>query len=406
MHELERQYHIHCAQGEVGRYVILPGDPGRCPSIAALFDNPVKVAQNREYTTYTGTLLGEKVSVCSTGIGGPSASIAMEELHQLGADTFIRTGTCGGIDINVKSGDVVVATGAIRYEHTSLEYAPIEYPAVANFDVTLALRQASENLGYRTHTGVVQCKDSFYGQHSPEKSPVYYELLQKWESWKRLGVKASEMESAALFVVADALGCRCGSCFHVVWNQEREKAGLDQDMSEDPVPEMIKSAKRLESIGADFLIMPCNTAHNYYEQVCEAVTIPVLHMIALTRDALKARGVKCAGLLATDGTVQTGIYQRTFEQSGVALLTPDSAADQAAVMDVIYNGVKAGDLTHDVAAFRAACEHLLARGAEVLILGCTELPPAFELYHLDYPNVDPTLELALGAIRAAGCETK
>ena len=175
---------------------------------------------------------------------------------------------------------------------------------------------------------------------------------------------------------------------------------------EDPVPEMIKSAKRLESIGADFLIMPCNTAHNYYEQVCEAVTIPVLHMIALTRDALKARGVKCAGLLATDGTVQTGIYQRTFEQSGVELLTPDSAADQAAVMDVIYNGVKAGDLTHDVAAFRAACEHLLARGAEVLILGCTELPPAFELYHLDYPNVDPTLELALGAIRAAGCENQ
>ena len=175
---------------------------------------------------------------------------------------------------------------------------------------------------------------------------------------------------------------------------------------EDPVPEMIKSAKRLESIGADFLIMPCNTAHNYYEQVCEAVTIPVLHMIALTRDALKARGVKCAGLLATDGTVQTGIYQRTFEQSGVELLTPDSAADQAAVMDVIYNGVKAGDLTHNVTAFRAAYEHLLARGAEVLILGCTELPPAFELYHLDYPNVDPTLELALGAIRAAGCETK
>ena len=188
------------------------------------------------------------------------------------------------------------------------------------------------------------------------------------------------------------------------WGSTRTAALLHG--GEDPVPEMIKSAKRLESIGADFLIMPCNTAHNYYEQVCEAVTIPVLHMIALTRDALKARGVKCAGLLATDGTVQTGIYQRTFEQSGVALLTPDSAADQAAVMDVIYNGVKAGDLTHNVAAFRAACEHLLARGAEVLILGCTELPPAFELYHLDYPNVDPTLELALGAIRAAGCETK
>ena len=233
MQDTGRQFHIHCVEGDVGRYVILPGDPGRCDAIAALFDNAHHVSQNREYNIYTGELLGEKVSVCSTGIGGPSASIAMEELHQLGADTFIRTGTCGGIDLSVKSGDIVVATGAIRFEHTSLEYAPIEFPSVADFDVTLALRQASEELGYCTHTGVVQCKDSFYGQHSPEKSPVYYELLQKWESWKRLGVKASEMESAAMFVVAAALGCRCGSCFHVVWNQEREKAGLDQDMSED-----------------------------------------------------------------------------------------------------------------------------------------------------------------------------
>ena len=233
MHELERLYHIHCAKGEVGRYVILPGDPGRCPSIAALFDDAHLVARNREYTTYTGTLLGEKVSVCSTGIGGPSASIAMEELHQLGADTFIRTGTCGGIDLNVKSGDIVVATGAIRYEHTSLEYAPIEFPAVADFDITLALRQASEELGYCTHTGVVQCKDSFYGQHSPARMPVSFELEQKWEAWKRLGVLASEMESAAMFTVAAALGVRSGACFHVIWNQEREKAGLDQIENDD-----------------------------------------------------------------------------------------------------------------------------------------------------------------------------
>ena len=193
MHELERQYHIHCAPGEVGRYVILPGDPGRCPSIAAHFDNAKFVVQNREYVTYTGTLLGEKVSVCSTGIGGPSASIAMEELHKLGADTFIRVGTCGGIDLDVKSGDIVVATGAIRFEHTSLEYAPIEFPAVSDFEIAAALAESARALGYRVHTGVVQCKDSFYGQHSPEASPVYYELKQKWESWKRLGVKASEM---------------------------------------------------------------------------------------------------------------------------------------------------------------------------------------------------------------------
>lgn len=233
MQKLEKQYHIACTPGDIGRYCILPGDPGRVPAIAALFDDAKQVAYNREYNVWTGTLLGEKVTACSTGIGGPSAAIAMEELHKCGADTFIRTGTCGGIDVDVQSGDVVIATGAIRFEHTSLEYAPAEFPAVPDFQVTECLARSAEEMGLRFHTGVVQCKDSFYGQHSPEASPVSYELKQKWESWKRLGVKASEMESAALFVVAAALGCRCGSCFHVVWNQEREAAGLDQKMSED-----------------------------------------------------------------------------------------------------------------------------------------------------------------------------
>ena len=173
----------------------------------------------------------------------------------------------------------------------------------------------------------------------------------------------------------------------------------------DPTPEMIKSAQHLERIGADVLIMPCNTAHCFYDAVAASVHIPMLHMIALTCDALRERGVKRAGLLATDGTVQTGIYQRAFADSGIALLTPEGD-DQAAVMDVIYDGVKSGDLAYDTAAFRRACEGLLSRGAETLILGCTELPLAFELYHLDYPAVDPTLELALGALRFAGCPTK
>ena len=243
-----KQFHIHCTNGDVGRYVILPGDPGRCESIAAHFDNPVHVGQNREFNIYTGSLLGEKVSVCSTGIGGPSASIAMEELHKIGADTFIRTGTCGGIAIDVQTDDIVVATGAIRFEHTSREYAPIEYPAVPSLDITLALRNASLELGYRTHCGIVQCKDSFYGQHEPEKSPVSFELLNYWEAWKKLGVLASEMESAALFVVANALGCRCGSCFHVVWNQERENAGLDQSMSESTASAVKVSVEALKAI--------------------------------------------------------------------------------------------------------------------------------------------------------------
>ena len=233
MQQLEKQYHISCVPGDVGRYCILPGDPGRVPAIAALLDDAKQVAYNREYNVWTGTLLGEKVTACSTGIGGPSAAIAMEELHKCGADTFIRTGTCGGIALDVQAGDVVIATGAIRFEHTSLEYAPMEFPAVSNFQIASCLARSAEELGLRFHTGVVQCKDSFYGQHDPNASPVSYELKQTWESWKRLGVKASEMESAALFVVAAALGCRCGSCFHVVWNQEREAAGLDQTMTED-----------------------------------------------------------------------------------------------------------------------------------------------------------------------------
>ena len=231
MHEHELQFHIKCKAGDVGRYCFLPGDPGRCEKIAAYFDNPVKVQSNREYTTYTGTLLGEKVSVCSTGIGGPSAVIAMEELHNIGADTFIRVGTCGGIALPVKSDDVVIATGAVRHEGASREYAPIEFPAVSDYEVQSALVQAAKNLGKPWHAGVVQCKDSFYGQHDPKRMPVSQELLYKWEAWKRLGVLASEMESAALFAVAASRRVRCGSVFHVIWNQEREKAGLDQKES-------------------------------------------------------------------------------------------------------------------------------------------------------------------------------
>ena len=233
MIEHEKQFHIQCAKGDVGRYCILPGDPGRCAKIAKYFDNPVRVMVNREYETWTGTLLGEKVSVTSTGIGGPSASIAMEELAAIGADTFLRVGTCGGIKLDVVSGDVVVATGAIRMEGTSREYAPIEFPAVADFAVTSALVDAAKKSGKKWHAGVVQCKDSFYGQHSPARMPVSYELQNKWEAWKRLGTLASEMESAALFTVAAALGVRCGSAFHVVWNQERNAAGLDQLESHD-----------------------------------------------------------------------------------------------------------------------------------------------------------------------------
>ena len=229
MKKEEVQFHIRCKAGDVGRYCILPGDPGRCAAIAARFEKAEQVSQNREFTVYSGVLAGERVSVCSTGIGGPSAAIAMEELIAIGAHTFIRVGTCGGMALPVRAGDVIIATGAIRMEGTSREYAPIEFPAVPDFATTCALVDAARALGKPFHTGVVQCKDSFYGQHTPETMPVEPELLYKWEAWKRLGALASEMESAALFTVAAARGVRCVAVFSALWNQEREKAGLDQD---------------------------------------------------------------------------------------------------------------------------------------------------------------------------------
>lgn len=228
-----KQYHIQVGRGDVGRYAILPGDPKRCAKIAQYLDGAELVADSREFITYTGTLDGVKVSVTSTGIGGPSAAIAMEELARSGVDTFIRVGTCGGMQLDVKSGDLVIASGSIRMEGTSREYAPIEFPAVSDVHITAALMDAAQSLGVPYHVGVVQSKDSFYGQHSPEEKPVSYDLLNKWAAWKRLGCLASEMESAALCIVAASLGVRAGSCFLVMANQEREEAGLDNPVVHD-----------------------------------------------------------------------------------------------------------------------------------------------------------------------------
>lgn len=231
--EKDLQYHLQLRPGDVGKYVIMPGDPKRCVKIAEHFDDAELIADNREYITYTGYLDGEKVSVTSTGIGGPSAAIAMEELVRCGADTFLRVGTCGGIPLDVIGGDVVVATGAIRMDGTSKEYAPLEFPAVADLDIVNAMVEACHKLGVKHHTGVVQCKDAFYGQHEPEKLPAGYELLQKWEAWKKLGCKASEMESATLFIVASYLGVRCGTDLLVVGNQERDAQGLENPIVHD-----------------------------------------------------------------------------------------------------------------------------------------------------------------------------
>lgn len=228
-----KQYHTGVSSQDIGKYVILPGDPKRCKKIAEYFENARLVADVREYTTYTGTFDGVKVSVTSTGIGGPSASIALDELVKCGAHTFIRVGTCGGMQENVIGGDVVIATGAVRMEGTSREFAPIEYPAVANIECVNALVNAAESLNVKKHVGVVQCKDSFFGQHEPEIMPVSYELMDKWQAWLRMGCLASEMESAALFIAGQFLRVRVGSCFLVVANQERAKKGLENKQVHD-----------------------------------------------------------------------------------------------------------------------------------------------------------------------------
>ena len=228
-----RQYHTGVGPEDIGKYVIMPGDPKRCAKIAEYLDHAQPVADSREFTTYTGTLEGVKVSVTSTGIGGPSAAIALEELVKCGAHTFIRVGTCGGMQENVMGGDLVIANGAVRMEGTSREYAPIEYPAVADFTVTNALVKAAELQKSPYHVGVVQCKDSFFGQHEPEVMPVSFELENKWKAWLRMGCLASEMESAALFIAGSFLHVRVGSCFLVIANQEREKKGLENKQVHD-----------------------------------------------------------------------------------------------------------------------------------------------------------------------------
>ncbi len=227
-----KPFHIPTERGKVGRYCILPGAPERVPFIASMLDRPEHIGANREFTVWNGWLGETLVTVCSTGIGGPSAAIAAEELADCGADTMIRVGTCGGIALPVRSGDVVIASGAVRQDGTSHEYAPPEFPAVADARVLMALVRAAEAERLSFHVGVVQSKDSFYGQHSPDRMPVASALHEKWEAWRRLGVLASEMEAAALFTVGASRGLRMGAVFHVIWNQERAAAGLDTDAQE------------------------------------------------------------------------------------------------------------------------------------------------------------------------------
>lgn len=210
-HEEPLQYHIKMRTGDVGRYVLLPGDPGRVPLIASFFDEAEEVVHNREHRTFTGTLDGVKVSVTSTGIGGPSTAIAVEELARIGADTFIRVGTSGLMQPDtMNNGDLVVVSGAVRDEGTASHYMPMAFPAVADLDVVDCLRQACVERGIGHHVGLSHSKDSFYGEVEPDRMPLADELKGRWKAWVAGGVMCSEMEAAALFVLCSVLGKRAG----------------------------------------------------------------------------------------------------------------------------------------------------------------------------------------------------
>ena len=231
-----RMYHIGLTKEDLegARFAIMPGDPFRVPKIAALMDNAKELGFNREYRSFLGEIAGEKVIAISHGIGGPSTAIALEELRMLGVEYFVRIGTSGGMQLPVLAGDIVVVDGAIRAEGTSKEYMPIEFPAVADLDVTVALRDEAKALADgHYHVGIAHCKDSYFGQHDPARMPVSYELQNKWQAWVRGGTLCSEMESSTLFTVCRALGAKAGAVMLCVWNQEREAAGLPNDSNHD-----------------------------------------------------------------------------------------------------------------------------------------------------------------------------
>ena len=218
-----RQYHIGLDDGEAGEYVLMPGDPGRCELIASRFDNPVHVASNREYTTYSGTLDGVRVSAVSHGIGAPSTAIAAEELYKVGARTMIRVGSAGSMQPGQHIGDLVIATSAVRAEGVSPQYAPIEVPAAAHLDVINALRDAARERNNAHHVGVVISNDSFYSEMEADRMPLGPQIKARWSAYVKAGVLASEMECSALFIIGAILRIRTG--------------GIVVCVNETPVPE-------------------------------------------------------------------------------------------------------------------------------------------------------------------------
>ncbi len=215
------QYHIRCAPGQVARYVLIPGDPGRVPKIAGLWDEAQEVAYHREFRTFTGIFHGVSITSTSSGIGCPSLAIAVEELARIGADTFIRVGTTGAIQVGIEVGDLIISSGAVRLEGTSKQYVRVEYPAVADYEVVVALVQAAENLGYKHHVGITASADSFYVGQGRQGFKGYTQSFVEdiLQDLQRTNVLNFEMESSALFTLSNLYGLRAGAICAVATNR-------------------------------------------------------------------------------------------------------------------------------------------------------------------------------------------
>ena len=219
------QYHINCKQGDINKFVLLPGDPERVDAIADTWDEKKFIASHREFKTFSGKYSGVDISACSTGIGGPSAAIALEELANLGADTFIRIGTCGAINEKINCGDLIICSGAMRQDGTSEDYIDLSYPAVANYEVVAALIQACEKHGKKFHVGISCTTSSFHcGQaRSGFNNFTQSKFENKIQDLQRAGVLNFEMEAATILTLAGLYGLRAGAVFAVVADRNKNK---------------------------------------------------------------------------------------------------------------------------------------------------------------------------------------
>ena len=235
----DKEYHIGIAPGEIPELVLMPGDPDRAHDIAMrFFDEPQEIAKKREYWSFKGKWKGVSVAVCSTGIGCPSAAIALEELVKVGCTMFLRVGTSGAISRSVNAGDLVIFTGSVRDDGTSRQYVPIEFPAVADPRMVLALKKAAEERNTKFHVGIGHSKDAFYSEHADYVSDPKG-TRRKWEMMRKSGVLATEMEAAALFVIGHLRGVSVGTICVAIGENVEEEAKI---VGKPPIDELISVA--------------------------------------------------------------------------------------------------------------------------------------------------------------------